>query len=587
MKLRLNFRELASFLLPALLPLVMLSVFVSVFSFLFVRQEVDLNNSAALNQTQIYLESIISTANRIGVDVTSSNSMLLAMKSVLRDETISYGNYSNFKNIQNFLSSHISAYPSVTSVYLYIHNIYGHFFSSNGSMYSLASFYDTAWYDVYLENQNLIGGYYELRTTQSSFERSSSDTYLTLYYNIFYPGRAVSEGVVAVNLRVQYLSDLLDRLAGGTESVLIITQEDGNIICAGNSFPSILGLDGSTTQVSIPQLSRQNMITSLASPTFSWTYSMVTPNAYAYRMPKAIVRITLFVCLVALFLALLLAMISSNRQQKAIAHIIEILEQSDIDNPQYQTPGARQNSYDSIVQNILKIYVKQNHLNLQLSKKRHQLEVMELLALQSQINPHFLNNSLQTIYLKALGLTGKPNEVNEMLEHLMVILRYSSSMPINTVPLAEEIQCTKSYVLLEQYQYGPRLVARWHIAETLDLEAIKIPKLTIQPLVENCVRHGLYGEENPLTIDIFIDYRQDRLRIQIHDNGAGIPAHVCSELSVKLQQVLANDSPEIESVHIGLLNTAKRLHLNYPGHCDMTITSQTGQGTQVTITIQY
>ncbi len=587
MKRCFNFRELAYYLLPALLPLVLLSVVISLFSFKFIQQEVDLNNTAALNRTQVYLENIIGTANRIGVDVTSNSSLLFTMKSILRSETVSYENYNNFKNIRSFFSTHISAYPAVDSVYLYIENAYDHFFVSDGSMHSLPSFYDIEWYDTYLANQNLSGGYYEVRTAQSSFERGVSSELLTLYYNIFYPGRTISEGTVVVNFRMQYLRSLLDSLAGGVESVLLITDTNDEIVCAGNNFRSVLGLDGDAAQGSIAQLSRKNLITTLKSPTLSWTYNMVTPNAYAYRMPKTVLRITAFVCLAALLLAFLLACSGSRRQQKAIAHIVEILEQAESNHPRYQTPGARQNSYDSIIQDILKIFVKQNLLKVQLSEKRHQLEVMELLALQSQINPHFLNNTLQTIYLKALALTGKPNEVNDMLGHLITILRYSSSVPINTVPLIEEIQCTKSYVLLEQYQYGQRLVANWYIDDNLTLEDIKIPKLTIQPLVENCVRHGLYGEDNQLKIDISIECRQEWLRVQITDNGKGIPARACTELSAKIKEALISDSSEIESVHIGLLNTAKRLHLNYPDRCDMTIASEEGKGTRVMITFQY
>lgn len=583
MKKRFLFQNLFSFLVPAFIPLLIFSMVVSVVAFRYTRQEVDRSNSIALTQSQLSLEQMFNTAGRIGVDITSSSSLPITMKNLLQSKTVAYENYNNYKIIQSYLQMQMGSDPTISSVYVYINNPHGQFFVSNGSLYSLASFYDSGWFDTYRVNQHKIDSYYEVRTTQSGFAPGSQSQYLTLYYNLYYPGRTIAEGVIVVNLRLDAVQKTLDNLSGRSQSTFVITESDGSILCAGSNAARVLQLNALPQALNLQELPRSCMLSSLSSSVFPWQYCLITPYSYAYRMPRTVVLIMLAFLAGSLLLALLLSFISSRRLRRSLNRIMEILDQAKSDHPDPMPPNAPHNSYDYIIQNLLEMFMKQNYLKVQLSEKHYRLQVMELLALQSQINPHFLYNTLQTIYLKALSFTGKPNEVNFMLEHLLVILRYSLSSPTNTASLNEDLRCVRSYVYLEQQQYGQQLQVHWHIDEIS--EDVEIPKLLIQPLVENCIRHGMRGDGSPLEVTIRIEEESSQVLIEVADNGRGVSADDCSQVRRKLRMALSGEATEVDTEHIGLFNTAKRLHLNYPDRCDMDFSSVADQGTRVMISL--
>ena len=583
MKRRFLLQHLFSFLMPAFIPLLIFSLVVSVIAFQYTRQEVDRTSSVALEQSQTSLEHLFQSAGRIGADISSSSALPLIMKNLLQHKTVAYENYNNYMIIQSYLQMQIGLEPTIASVYVYINNPHEQFFVSNGSLYSTASFYDVGWFDTYRACQNRLDSYYELRTVQSGFSQGTQSTYITLYYNLYYPGRVVSDGVIVVNLRVDAVQKILNTLSGRPQSAFIITEHDGSVLCASGNAAAVLHADAMPAALDLLELARGYMLSSASSSVFPWRYCLITPYAYAYRMPRAVVCIMLAFLAGSLLLAFILAYISSSRLSRSLSRIMEILEQSKTDHPAPVPPNAPRNSYDYIIQNLWEMFMKQNYLKVQLSEKHYRLQVMELLALQSQINPHFLYNTLQTIYLQALSFTGKPNQVNDMLEHLMVILRYSLSCPTNMSSLAEDLRCVRSYVYLEQRQYGPQLCVHWNIDD--GLETIAIPKLIIQPLVENSIRHGMRGEETPLQIDVTLQKTDDGLRIVVTDNGRGVSEEQCKKVCGKLHMALSGQAQDVDTEHIGLYNTAKRLYLKYPNRCHMSFSSVESKGTEVVIVI--
>lgn len=201
------------------------------------------------------------------------------------------------------------------------------------------------------------------------------------------------------------------------------------------------------------------------------------------------------------------------------------------------------------------------------------------MALQSQINPHFLMNTLQTVYWRCISLTQGPNPATEMLENLSEILHYSLESSQELVPLKEEVNITRCYLDIQVQRYKNQFDVIWDV--WAPMEAVMVPKLIIQPLIENSIYHGIRDKAGHSTIKIKIGARDGWVAITVLDNGLGMDRERLEQLKKRLE---GEDTQE--GVHIGLLNTHKRLELIYGGDYKIRLLSRPGRGTMIELKIR-
>ena len=210
----------------------------------------------------------------------------------------------------------------------------------------------------------------------------------------------------------------------------------------------------------------------------------------------------------------------------------------------------------------------------------------QYLALQNQINPHFLYNTLESIRGEALiaGLDG----VADMTEALAKFFRYTITKVENLVSVEEELDNCETYFGIQKYRFGDRL--NLHIEyDPGEYEMImncRIPKLTLQPILENSIIHGTELKIGAGNLYIRFACTQDRLIICISDDGVGMDEETLAALNHKLRR--GNDSigsPEEKRGGIALVNVNNRIHLIFGDEYGMHIYSVPGRGTDVEITI--
>ena len=182
-------------------------------------------------------------------------------------------------------------------------------------------------------------------------------------------------------------------------------------------------------------------------------------------------------------------MLVARKKYARVKNVMEILEDK---SSYYGSPGLasfdEHDEYDYFIQNAYREYIDKKNLKFELETRDYKLQIMELMALQSQINPHFLSNTLETIKWESIGLTKSENEVSNMLECLSDILRVALSSPSEKITLGTEIEIAQSYTKIIEYRYQAVAVV-W--ACNQDCFDIQVPKLIIQPLLENSVYHGI------------------------------------------------------------------------------------------------
>ncbi|WP_025693233.1 sensor histidine kinase [Paenibacillus zanthoxyli] len=198
-------------------------------------------------------------------------------------------------------------------------------------------------------------------------------------------------------------------------------------------------------------------------------------------------------------------------------------------------------------------------------------------ALEAQINPHFLYNALQTISTEAL--VHRVDHIDRMVQALAYILRYSIRTGDN-VNLSQEMKNVESYVMLQQARYGERLSVKIELDEII--ADIPIPKMAVQLLVENSIKHVLEQTLDPVLIRIRGCFREGRAIIEVSDNGPGIPEARLKELQELLQK---ENWMSGQQGSIGLKNLSERLKLLIHSDARLEIRNLPEGGTSVQIII--
>lgn len=210
----------------------------------------------------------------------------------------------------------------------------------------------------------------------------------------------------------------------------------------------------------------------------------------------------------------------------------------------------------------------------------------QYLALQNQINPHFLYNTLESIRGEAL-IAGMDN-IADMTEALAKFFRYTITKVENLVSVEEELDNCETYFLIQKYRFGSRL--QLHILyEEENKESImncRIPKLTLQPILENSIIHGTELKIGTGNLTIQFEQTDKRLLIRISDDGVGMNEQTLAKLNRQLGRggkALADS--ENKKGGIALVNVNNRIHLLFGEEYGMHVYSIQGKGTDVEVTL--
>lgn len=232
---------------------------------------------------------------------------------------------------------------------------------------------------------------------------------------------------------------------------------------------------------------------------------------------------------------------------------------------EFQTIYKEYNSKIKEIQTLLSV-------NKEIMEKKRQMEIKHL---EAKFNPHFLYNTLEMLKYE---ITLNPENASEIVVKIANLMRYNTNFGSTTVPLHIDISNLHDYISLQKMRYGDRLSFSSEIDR--DLLPIHIPKLIIQPLIENAIKHNIQHVFD-LSINLIIKQIDCHIVIEVIDNGIGIEAGKLK----KLQDFINSDHENWE--HNGLRNTHKIIQLLYGDTYGLEIYSQINKQTKVRIIIPY
>jgi two-component system sensor histidine kinase YesM len=574
MKKKFFLRNLVRFTVPLLIPIIILGSFSIIITQSYIKHQINTSNAKMLEQTRSVVEMMFNEMDTLHYTMNLNSNLISSLKSILRSENINRGDLGAYSTFMNLLNPFSNIKTYVYSIYLYFDNDKGNFLASNEGMTSTRYYYDTSWYDRLSD----IGSeelYMEERSVKRfSFDRHTNEI-LTVYRKFQSPGSTKTVGHIIMNIKRADLDKRMMELRYLPHQSIYLLNQDGAPIAS--SVPRPAGNERTLADTYQEALTnKENIVTSIGSSKYPVRYVSITPKTYFYSLPIRLLYLTFGLLAVSLLLGIALAYYISKRNLQNLDTVIQTLDHAEkgLDIP--EMPEKITDEYSYILQGIVKSFIEQSYLKIQLSEKKYRLKTMEMMALQSNINPHFMANTLRTIFWKSMDLTGGQNDVSRMLDYLAEVVHYSITDSNKTVLLEEEIYHTNNYVEILKIRYRDKFLFQWDYDE--ELIRYRAMKLILQPLVENAVYHGIKEAGHFGYIRVKIVPKDQWLRITVTDTGIGMKRE---RLKVLREALTADEQQN----HIGVFNTFKRLQLMYGEEQSFVIRSKYGFGTMVEVLV--
>ncbi|EGD47020.1 signal transduction histidine kinase, LytS [Ruminiclostridium papyrosolvens DSM 2782] len=574
MKKRGFIRNLVLFALPLFIPIFILGTLSITITKKFIHEDINKSNMNLLKQTKENSELILNESDFLRLIFDNSS---MVTNQILSNNKFTYEDLQLNNIVKELLTTSVGARPYIHSIYILFDSNKERFLASGDGVVNMKDYNDKVWYDSYNAKNKNIYDWSEVRNIRMySFEKSPQKI-VTLYMRL-----NSTEGVLVLNIFQSYFEKGFNSLILNPEQTLMVLNEDNQLIYCNKKAEEIEKynlMDFKDTEgnkiLNIGQ--EEYTINQTISGKYNWKYILITPSSFFYKVPIKITQMAALSLLISFLLGLALTFYITRKNYSQVKRILLILESAENGYPLPSFPDRIKDEYGYIIHNILKTFIEQSYLKTQLSERKYKLKMMELLALQSQINPHFLFNTLATISWETIIHLGESNYINRMIENLSDILRYSLESPSETVTLKKEIENTKSYIEIQKYRYGDKFDVIWECDPYT--EDIEVTKLLMQPLVENSIYHGAKEKETKSKIKIKIKANSEYLDISVIDSGKGMTKVTLMEVRKKLE----TDVEQYE--HIGLGNINKRLKLFYGNEYGLRIKSKYNFGSVVSIRI--
>ena len=310
----------------------------------------------------------------------------------------------------------------------------------------------------------------------------------------------------------------------------------------------------------------------------NWNYYVVSSISF-YKLMESGFHIMVVVILVLIIVLIIVSIIIRALVRKMYQPLNKVVSNMD-----YVATGSLRTriNVDNMGEDFAKLAIGFNSmmdeievLMEQVKLEQHQLEQIRFNALQSQIQPHFLYNTLDTI--NWIAIDKDEYEISNMITTFARILRYGISDSNGIVKIKDEIDWLKQYIFLQQIRL--KNTFECYIDVEPELMNLSIHKLLLQPFVENAILHGFEGVDRAHRLQMCMKREDDFIKIEIADNGCGISPEKVQEMNEGIFKKTDDKN------HIGMENAITRLHMYYGQNVKVVIESEQGKGTAVRIWI--
>nr|WP_263323376.1 sensor histidine kinase [Neobacillus sp. Marseille-Q6967] len=425
--------------------------------------------------------------------------------------------------------------------------------------------------------------------TRTLKQRNKDQPVISLVRRLYNPDTLLPVGMLIIDINFRRIEEISNKVTISRNGYFFILDANGHYVYhpdyskLGKSveFSQLSQLQNKESRTQILENDRKDFVTYTYSPNIGWTFFTAVPYRDLTGGIIQIGRTILSTILISLVIAYSIGFGFATSIIRPVRRLQQFMKEVEIGNLNGRVPveskdeigqlsAGFNNTVEKLSDLLEEVYVSKLR-ETEMSLKQKEIEIK---MLQSQMNPHFLYNSLETI--RGMALEENQENIAIMSFSLAKLLRYNLKNNSSTVSLGEEMKFCQTYLQIQKFRFEDRFEYEIDIPDWA--AGLQVVKFSLQPLVENCFVHA-YGQSiQKLKIKIGVRRTSDHsFMIVIEDSGAGIPDHVLEELAIKFEQ----KSPQSDGKNIGTLNVQQRIQYVFGSEYGLKLKSRRGSGTVV------
>jgi two-component system, sensor histidine kinase YesM len=565
------------------IPFIILSLIIPSFFTSVIREQTQELTIEMMDQFSLYVDSISTQAEDLGkqvlVDQTTQEWIRLNRQGADKEEIDALMN-----QLKQGLSSIMINNSNAMSISVLLDD-------GTGTWGVHSSLHETDWYQDFTQhNQDYVKSHLDPFQQSHEMQQKKINSYILPLIDT---NTMISAGVIKVNFPSALLETALNKITiGQNEHTYLLNHQGENILSGKIKTPnsilkqSLKQITTSDDQEGLIEASYQKekyLVFFQKLPVGDWILVSEVTESDLFARANHLQRNLLLTSAVLFFITIVASVIMSNNITSPLGKLAKamgFIERGDFTGAKRFMPHIKsQNNEVDYLINVTEHTIDQlqNLIETEYEANLRRKDA-EYKALLLQINPHFLNNTLEII--GSLALQEKNKEVMNVSIYLGKMLRYSLNTKSNIVPLGEEVNYIKSYTNILKLRYEDTITI--HMDVDPDTVTIPIIKFILQPLVENAVKYS-FSEKTFANIFIKTEVIGSQLTLSVADKGMGMSEEIISDLESQADETI--HVLESKGNSIGLRNVLGRLKLTYGDDFTYQIESTKNEGTKITLLI--
>lgn len=532
-----------------------------------------------LEQTSDTLDEIVANAQSVFFQM-ALNKMTSDLVKKPQAYLSTYEGIEDYRNVIDIYKNLTVSNKYIDSFYIYSDTSKQVITSDNGVIHNDSIFF-RSWIDNDFKNGNEI----EWIAVKDKNTFGDQDKYYYSFRGRFLNSTFPGNDIVLLNLNVEQINSKVSQWEIKETGYIAVTDENGKILFFKDKSYLLEDIGKICDRKSIFSSNKgyymdvindqKTIVVYTTIGRLGWKEIALIPMTSITRKIDFMKRITLIVTLLSIIIAVMFSIFITSRIYKPMGVLLRGMKKAETGDLNVRITDSRKDEFGYLYNVFNGMIKKIDELVFDAYKLRLLNKDAELKALQAQINPHFLHNTLNSMYCmaKSYGI----NELSNMIYKLSEYFRLGFSFGCEEIEILEEINHVKLYVDIMAVRYVDKFGIDFDIND--DLYNCKTLKYLIQPLVENSFNHGMKGRKNKLFITVKGRIVENAVRIQVVDNGVGID-------DIKLQNIkISLEKKSVEGEYFALCNINSRIKLFYGEEYGIDISSMANEGTKVDIVI--